>query len=67
MQTLLRGLMTWTDMQGNVLNGSASWQTKTIEQLYKVSTPCLDDHQLKNEEMEMVEELSKVCILIVQK
>ena len=25
---------------------------KTAQQLYKVSTPCLDDHQIKEEEME---------------
>ena len=26
---------------------------KTTQQLYKVSTPCLDDHQLKEEENEI--------------
>ena len=31
------------------------------EQLYTVSTPCLDDHQFKKEELEKVGELSKVC------
>ena len=32
---------------------------KKIEQLYKVCTPCMDDHQFKNEELEIVRELSK--------
>ena len=40
---------------------------KTVEQLYKVSTPCPDDHHFKKEELEMVEELSKVCCQIVLK
>ena len=31
---------------------------RTVEQLYKVSTPCLDDHQFKKEELETVGELS---------
>ena len=34
---------------------------KKTEQLYKVSTPCLDDHNFKREELETVGELSKVC------
>ena len=37
-------------------------------QLYKVSTPCLDDHHLKDEEkLKSVGELSKVCSEIVLK
>ena len=32
---------------------------KTTQQLYKVSTPCLDDHQDKEEELGSVGELSK--------
>ena len=40
---------------------------KTVEQLYKVSTPCPDDYHFKKEELEMVEELSKVCCQIVLK
>ena len=31
------------------------------KQLYKVSTPCLNDHHFKEEELESVGELSKVC------
>ena len=40
---------------------------KTIQQLYKVSTPCIGDHHLKEEEMKTVGELSKVCSQIVLK
>ena len=38
---------------------------KKVEQLYKVSSPCLDDHQFKQEEVEPVGELSQVCSQIV--
>ena len=34
---------------------------KTTQQLYKVSTPCIDDHHFKEEELKSVGELSKVC------
>ena len=40
---------------------------KNIERLYEDSTPCLDDHQFKPEELETVGELSKVCYRIVLK
>ena len=33
---------------------------KTTQQLYKVSTPCIDDHQFKEEENESVGELSTI-------
>ena len=48
-----RGPTTWKDMLENVWNGIANWQTKKTEQLYKVSHPCLDDHQIRKEELEM--------------
>ena len=38
---------------------------KTIQQLYKVSTPCIDDHHFKEEET--VGELSNTCSQIVLK
>ena len=38
---------------------------KTTQQLYKVSTPCIDDHHFKEEEMKSVGELSKICTIIV--
>ena len=40
---------------------------KKVEQLYKVSSPFLDDHQFKKEELESVGELPEVCSQIVLK
>ena len=40
---------------------------KETEQLYTVSSPCLNDHQFKEEELESVEELSAVCPQVVLK
>ena len=40
---------------------------RTTQQLDKVSTPCIDDHHFKGEEMKSVGELSKVCSQIVPK
>ena len=40
---------------------------KSIQQLHKDSSPCLDDHQFKEEEIGSVGELSKVCAQIVLK
>ena len=40
---------------------------KTTQQLYKVSTPCIDDHHFKEEETKSVGESSQVCSLIVLK
>ena len=40
---------------------------RTTQQLYKVSTPCIDDHHFKEEEMKSVGELSKVSSQIVLK
>ena len=39
----------------------------TTQQLYKVSTPCIDDHHFKEEETKSVGELSQVCSQIVLK
>ena len=40
---------------------------KTTQQLYKVSTPCIDDHHFKEEELKSVGELSNTCSQIVLK
>ena len=40
---------------------------KSTQQLYKVSTPCIDDHHFKEEEMKSVGEFSKICSQIVLK
>ena len=58
------------DMKGHVkkcVERYCELANKKIEQLYKVSTPCLDDHHFKEEEMESVGELSKVCSQIALK
>ena len=39
----------------------------STQQLYKVSTPCIDDHHFKEEEMKSVGDLSHVCSQIVLK
>ena len=40
---------------------------KPTQQLYKVSTPCIDDHHFKEEELKSVGDLSKVCSQMVLK
>ena len=40
---------------------------KTTEQLYKVATPCMDDHLFREEENGSVGEMSAVCSQIVLK
>ena len=40
---------------------------RMTQQLYKVSTPCIDDHHFKEEELKSVGELSKVCSQIILK
>ena len=40
---------------------------KTTQQLYKISTPCIDDYHFKEEEMKSVGVLSQVCSQIVLK
>ena len=40
---------------------------RTTQQLHKVSTPCIDDHHFKEEEMKSVGELSQVSSQIVLK
>ena len=56
-QKLQRGPTTWKDMLGNAWNVLRNGKQKT-EQLYKVSHPCLDEHQIKKEELENKGELS---------
>ena len=63
----LRGLLIWRVMPRNVWKYIVSWQTGRLNKLYKVSTPCIDDHHFKEEELKYVWELSKVCSQIVLK
>ena len=46
---------------------SCELANKTTQQLYKVSTPCIDDHHFKEEEIKFVGDLSQVCSQIVLK
>ena len=58
------------DMEGHAKNCVERYcelANKTTQQLYKVSTLCIDDHHFKEEELKSVGELSKVCSQIVLK
>ena len=63
--------ITWShDMEGHAkkcVERSCELANKTTQQLYNVSTPSLDDHHFKEEELASVGELSKVCSQIVLK
>ena len=50
-------------MRGKILRTGE----RRTQQLHKVATPCVDDHQLKQEEIGSIGELSKVCSQIVLK
>ena len=56
-------------MPRNVWNDIVSCELakKTTQQLYKGSTPCIDDHHFKEEELKSVGNLSKVRCQIVLK
>ena len=50
----------WKDLRQSALKDVVSWRRKR-QQLYNVSSPCLDDHPLKQEELESVGGWSEVC------
>ena len=54
-------------MPRNVWSDIVSWQTRRLNNSTKLSTPCIDDHHFKEEEMKSVGELSQVCSQIVLK
>ena len=58
-------ISSWScDMEGHAkkcVERYCELANKTTQQLYKVSTPCIDDHHFKEEEMNLVGELSQVC------
>ena len=60
-------ISTWShDMEGHAkkcVERYCELANKTTQQLYQVSTPCIDDHQVKEEEMKSVGGLSDVCSL----
>ena len=64
-------ISTWShDMEGHAKKSVERYcelTNKTTQQLYKVSTPCIDDHHFNEEELKSVEELSNVCSQIVLK
>ena len=61
MRKFQRGRTTSKHMLKNAWNDIANWQ------LQKVSSPCLDDHQIKKEKLENTGELSEVCSQVVLK
>ena len=63
-------MVLWYDMEGHAkkcVERYCELANKTTQQLYKVSTPCIDDHHFKEEELKSVGELSQVCSQIVLK
>ena len=54
-------------MQKKIVERYCDLANKTTQQFFKVGTPCIDDHQFKEEEIGSVGELSKVCSQIVLK
>ena len=64
-------ISSWSyDMEGHAkkwVERYCELSNKTTQQLYKVSTLCIDDHHFKEEELKSVGELSQVCSQIVQK
>ena len=62
MRIFLHGIVTWKVMQKKCVEIFCELSNKTTQQLHKVATPCIDDHQFKEEEMGSVGELSKVCL-----
>ena len=59
-------MVLWHGWSCKEVCGTILWVAKkTTQQLYKVSTPCIDDHRFKEEELKSVGQLSKVCSQIV--
>ena len=56
-----RGPTIRKDMLKKCLEGFRELAKEKTEQLHKVSSPCLDDHQIQKEELEPVGELPQVC------
>ena len=67
----VRRISSWSyDMEGHAkkcVERCCELANKTSQQLYKVYTPCVDDHHFKEEELKSVGELSIVCSQIVLK
>ena len=67
--TNLKDITSWRyDMEGHphkCVERYCEMAHKTIDQLHKVSTLCLDDHQIKSEGLEVVREMSETGSQIV--
>ena len=57
----------WKVMQRNAWKDIANWRIKQLQQPHKVATPCMDDHQFREEENGSDGQLSTVCSQIVVK
>ena len=66
-QKVQRGPATWKEMLEKCMERYCELANKKTEQLHAVSHPCLDDHQIKKEELENKSALSEVCSHIVLK
>ena len=64
---LLHGLTTMEGHAQKCVEGCCELANKKTKQLYTVSTPCLDGHSFKKEELGTGGELSDVCSRIVVK
>ena len=61
------GFTTWKDMQRNVLNGTANWQTTQSSNCVRSLHHVLTTISSKKEELETVGDVSKVCSQVVLK
>ena len=63
-------ISSWSYMAGHAkkcVERYCELANKTTQQLYKVSTPCIDDHHFKEEETKSLGDLSNTCSQIVLK
>ena len=70
-QSGVESISSWSyDMEGHAkkcVERNCELANKTTQQVYKVATPRIDDHQFKEEEMGSLGELSQLCLQIVLK
>ena len=64
-------ISSWSyDMEGHgkkCVERHCELANKTTQQLYKISTPCIDGHHFKEEELKSVENCQKYALKIVLK
>ena len=61
----LHGPVTWKVHAKKCVERCCELANKATEQFYEVATPCMDDHQFREEEIGSVGEMSIVCSHIV--